>query len=112
MVRTRPLLIAGLLLLCSRVAPAQDLTGDWQGTLSIGPRQLRLILHVDKPADAAWRATLASIDQSPGWGAGHAVVGGTVSGTSFKSSVAALRGAYDGTIAPDGNSIAGTWTQG
>jgi pimeloyl-ACP methyl ester carboxylesterase len=36
----------------------------------------------------------------------------TVSGTNFKLSVAALRVAYDGTIAADGNSISGTLTQG
>jgi hypothetical protein len=73
MVRTRPFWIAALLLTCSCVVSAQDLTGDWQGTLSVGPRQLRLILHVDKTADTAWKATLASIDQSPDWGAGTPV---------------------------------------
>jgi non-heme chloroperoxidase len=112
MVRTRSLRIAALLLMCSRLASAQDLKGDWQGTLTVGPRQLRLILHVDKAADATWRATLASIDQSPDWGAATPVDSVTVSGTSFKFAVAALRGTYDGTIAADGNSIAGTWTQG
>jgi pimeloyl-ACP methyl ester carboxylesterase len=111
-VRTRSIWIAALLVMCSRVVPAQDLAGDWQGTLSLGPRQLRLILHVDKAADAAWKATLASIDQSPDWGAGAPVDSVAVSGTSFKFTVAALRGAYDGTIAADGNSIAGMWTQG
>jgi pimeloyl-ACP methyl ester carboxylesterase len=35
----------------------------------------------------------------------------TVSGTSFKLAIAALHGTYDGTIATDGNSIVGTWTQ-
>src|SRR4051794_32161616 len=112
MMRTRSLWIGALILMCSRVAPAQDVRGDWQGTLSVGPRQLRLILHVDKADDTTWNATLASIDQSPDWGAGAPVDSVTVSGTSFKFSVAALRGAYDGTIAADGNSIAGTWTQG
>ena len=113
MIKTRSLWIAALLLLmCSRVAPAQDVTGDWQGTLSVGQVQLRLILHVDKAEDTTWKATLASIDQSPDWGAGIPVDAVTVSGTNFKFAVAALRGAYDGTIAADGNSIAGTWTQG
>jgi len=113
MVNTRSLWIAALLLLMSsRAAPAQDLTGDWQGTLSVGQVQLRLILHVDKADDTTRKATLASIDQSPDWGAGVPVDSVTESGTSFKFSVAALRGAYDGTIASDRNSIAGTWTQG
>ena len=113
MVKTRSLWIGALLLLmCSRVARAQDVTGDWQGTLSVGQVQLRLILHVDKAEDTTWKATLASIDQSPDWVPGDPVDSVTVSGTSFKFAVAALRGAYDGTIAADGSSVAGTWTQG
>src|SRR5262245_30294389 len=112
MITTRSLWVAVLLLMCSRLVPAQDLKGDWQGTLSVGPRQLRLILHVDKAADMTWKATLASIDQSPDWGAGTPVDSVTVSGTRFTFAVPALRGSYEGTIAADGNSIEGTWTQG
>src|SRR5215467_15539290 len=112
MVTTRSLRIAALLLMCSRLVSAQDLKGDWQGALSVGTRQLRLVLRVDKAADSTWKATLSSIDQSPDWGAGTPVDSITVSGTSFKFAVAALRCTYDGTIAADGNSIAGTWTQG
>ena len=114
MVRTRSIWIAALLLTCSRIVPAQDLAGDWQGTLSVGQRQLRLILHIDKTADTTWKATLASIDQGPDpdWGDRAPVDSVTVSGTSFTFSVAALGGAYDGTIAADGKSIAGTWSQG
>jgi pimeloyl-ACP methyl ester carboxylesterase len=109
---TRSLWIATVLLMLSQRVSAQDLKGDWQGTLSVGPRQLRLILHVDKAGDTTWQATLASIDQSPDWGARTPVDSVTVSGTSFKFAVAALRGTYDGTIAADGNAIEGTWTQG
>jgi hypothetical protein len=57
--------IAALLMMCSRAVFAEDLTGDWQGALTIGTQQLRLILHIDKADDASWKATLASIDQSP-----------------------------------------------
>ena len=112
MMTTRSLWTATLLLMLSQLVSAQDLKGDWQGTLSVGPRQLRLVLRVDKAADTTWKATLASIDQSPDWGAGTPVDSVTVSGTSFKFAVAALRGTFDGTIAADGNSIEGTWTQG
>jgi len=104
--------IAALLMMSSRAVFAQDLTGDWQGALSIGTQQLRLILHIDKADDASWKATLASIDQSPDRGARMPADTVTVAGTSFKMTVAALRGSFDGTIAADGNSIAGTWTQG
>jgi hypothetical protein len=55
--------ILAALVLCSGGAAAQDLNGDWQG--SLGPTPLRLILHVEKGDGATWEATLASIDQSP-----------------------------------------------
>jgi bla regulator protein blaR1 len=111
MVRTRALWIAALFLMSSRLLSAQDLTGDWQGTLGAAPRQLRVVLHIEKTDGSAWKATLASIDQTPDWGAGMPIDSVTVEGTSVKL-IAALRGSYDGTIAADGNSIAGTWTQG
>jgi hypothetical protein len=67
---TRSLWIATLPLMFGQLVSAQDLKGDWQGTLSLGPnRQLRLILRIDKASDTTWKATLASIDQSPDWGA-------------------------------------------
>ena len=98
------------LLLCSGGAAAQDLSGDWQGAL--GPTPLRLILHVEKGDGATWKATLASIDQSPDWGAAIPVDAVTLQESTFEFSIAALRGTYSGTIAADGNSIDGTWNQG
>ena len=102
--------ILAALALCSGGASAQDLSGDWQGAL--GPAPLRLILHVEKGDGAAWKATLASIDQSPDWGAAMPVDAVTVEGSKLEFSVAAVRGTYSGTIAADGNSIDGTWSQG
>jgi len=112
MVRSRALWIAALVLMSSRMLSAQDLTGDWQGTLGDAPRQLRVVLHIEKTESSSWKATLASIDQTPDWGAGMPIDSVTVEGTSVKLAIAALRGSYDGTIAADGNSIVGTWTQG
>lgn len=112
MSRTKAVWILAALVLCSGGAWAQDLSGDWQGALGAAPQQLRLILHVAKGDGAAWKATLASIDQSPDWGAATPVDELTVKGSTFKFSIAALRGTYSGTIAEDGNSIAGTWSQG
>jgi pimeloyl-ACP methyl ester carboxylesterase len=112
MTKIRALGIVALLLMCSPVLSAQDLTGDWQGALGAAPRQLRVILHIEKDDRSAWKATLASIDQSPDWGAGMPVDAVTAQGTSVKFVVAALRGSYEGTLAADGNSIVGTWSQG
>ncbi len=112
MKKTRTFGIVAMLALCSRAAFAQDPAGDWQGALSIGTQQLRLILHIDKAGGDSWKATLSSIDQSPDRGARMPADTVTVAGTSFKMTVAAIRGSFDGTISADGNSIAGTWTQG
>ena len=110
--RMKTLWIAAVLVLCSRASIAQDLAGDWQGALGIGTQQLRLIVHIDKGEGATWKASLLSIDQSPDRGARMAVDSVTVQGTSFKLAAAQLRATYEGTIAADGNSIAGTWSQG
>ncbi|HEX7238011.1 MAG TPA: alpha/beta fold hydrolase, partial [Gammaproteobacteria bacterium] len=97
------------LALCSGGASAQDLSGDWQGALAPA---LRLILHVEKGDGATWKATLASIDQSPDRGAAMPVDNVTLQGSTLEFSIAAIRGSYSGTVAADGNSIDGTWTQG
>jgi non-heme chloroperoxidase len=110
--RTRAFCIAAVVMLFAHAAVAQDLAGDWQGTLSAGPQQLRLIVHIDKAADGRWKAWLLSIDQSPDRGARLPVDSVSVQGKSVKLSAAPLRATYEGTMAEDGNSIAGTWTQG
>jgi hypothetical protein len=51
---------------------AQDISGDWQGTLNEGPRELRTILQVKEGDSGEWKAVLLSIDQSPDKGAGMA----------------------------------------
>jgi non-heme chloroperoxidase len=84
-----------------------DIAGDWQGTL--GEKKLRLVVRLTASDDGAWRATLYSIDQSIQPIPIDAVA---LEGRSLKFAVNAIRGAYDGTISPDGDSIAGTWIQG
>src|SRR4051812_29585594 len=100
-----------LMLMCSATSSAQSLAGDWQGTLS-GIRPLRLIVHVEPAGGSAWKATLASIDQSPDWGAALPADSVAVQGSSFKLVIGALRGSFDGTVSADGTSITGNWAQG
>lgn len=104
--------IVALMLLGRGVASAQDLTGDWQGAIAVGPSQLRLIVHIDKTSGGAWKATMASIDQSPDWGAAMPIDTFTADGSTIAFGVAPIRGSYTGTVASDGRSIAGTWSQG
>ncbi len=87
---------------------AQDITGTWQGTLQAG-RELRTVIKISKADGGALKAVMYSIDQG---GAGIGVSAITLQGSTFKMSIAGIGGTYEGKLSEDGNSIAGTWTQG
>lgn len=106
----RFMIMATLIFLAVGVSRAQDIAGDWQGTLSAGGQDLRLVLHVTKAPDNSLKATLDSIDQPGGNGI-------PVSSISLKDSrlnlgVEMVHGTYEGKVAADSNTITGTWTQG
>ena len=88
---------------------AQDIVGDWQGTLKTGSRDLRIVLHITKETDSGWKAALFSLDQGTESIAANSV---TLEGSKLKVTVDALRGTYEGQVSNDGSSINGTWTQG
>lgn len=84
-----------------------NVTGTWQGTLEAGPRKLRIVFKISLEDDKL-KATLYSIDQqAPGVPASTV----TKDGSTIKIALAGL-GSYEGKLSGDGNSIAGTWTQG
>src|SRR5215471_18408704 len=86
---------------------AQNVTGDWQGTLEAGPRKLRLVFKISF-ADDKLKATLYSIDQpAPPMPASSV----TKDGSTVKIVIGGL-GSYEGKLAASGNEITGTWTQG
>jgi pimeloyl-ACP methyl ester carboxylesterase len=90
-------------------ASAQDIVGDWQGTLKAGPAELRLVLHITGASPDGLKATLDSIDQNA-----HGI---PINSISIRKSVLTFRadsigGSYDGRLNAAGTSIAGTWTQG
>jgi non-heme chloroperoxidase len=91
---------------------AQDISGDWQGTLKPGSQELRIVLKVAKSDSGEWRATMLSIDQGPDRGAGMSSTSFSQDGSNIKFAVAQIRGSYEGKLDADGASITGTWTQG
>ena len=91
---------------------AQDISGDWQGTLKAGPRELRLVVKIDKAANGSWNAELLSIDQIPDRGVGIPANSVTLQGSNLKFIINAARITYEGTVSADGSSVKGTWTQG
>ena len=84
-----------------------DIAGDWQGTLQAG-KSLRVIARFAK-TDKGLGAKLYTIDQTP---QPFTASGVTVDGSTVKFSVDAILGSFQGTLSADGNTIAGTWTQG
>jgi hypothetical protein len=86
---------------------AQDVSGDWQGTLQ-GKAPHRLMLQIVKTSSRGWEATLYRIDQT---GEPEAVPSVKISGLELKLG---LRdgGTYDGKISTDATEIRGSWTEG
>ena len=102
-------LLACSLFILMGLSYAQDITGDWQGTLHAGAADLHLVLHIAKGDAGALKATLDSVDQ--------AANGIPVSSISFKDSklnfsVELVNGTYEGTLSVDGTTFSGTWSQG
>jgi uncharacterized protein (TIGR03435 family) len=86
-----------------------DISGDWQGTLE--PPQgkaLRLILRITK-SDNRWSAKFYSIDQP---GQAINVTSVKFDGSSIICDVTQIGGTYEGKLSADGNTLAGSFTQG
>ena len=103
------ILILAILLLAAGIAHAQDITGDWQGTLNAGAAELRLVLHITKAADGSLKATLDSVDQGAN---GIPVNSVTLKDSKLNLEVQAVNGTYEGKVSADGKTISGTWSQG
>jgi uncharacterized protein (TIGR03435 family) len=84
-----------------------DISGNWQGTLQLPQRSLRIILQVTK-TDKGWAAKLYNIDQpSPP----ITVTSISTDGPTVKYTVELMGLNYEGKLSGDENSIVGTWTQ-
>ena len=108
--RFRTLSVVALGLLLGSRAAAQDLAGDWQGTLEAGAQQLRVIVKLTKVEDGQWTGTFSSVDQGD-WGSRSDVSAVVLQGQHVTFSVTAIGGSYQGTLSADGTSIEGIWKQ-
>jgi hypothetical protein len=89
---------------------AQDITGNWQGTItSPQGKPLRIVLQVTHDDSGALKAKIYSIDQGPTGDWADFV---TLRESTVKFVVGMIGLSYEGKLSQDGNTIAGTWTQG
>ncbi len=91
------------------ILQAQDILGDWHGTLKAGGAELHLLLHIARGDNGALKATLDSVDQGAN---GIPVTSATLQGSDLKLRIESLHGSYEGKVSSDASVIAGTWTQG
>src|SRR4029434_5525546 len=89
-------------------AQAQNVTGNWQGTLQAG-KELRIVFVIANADGGGLRATMISIDQG---GQGIPANTVTLQGSTLRISVSVINGNFEGTVSPDGQSITGNWSQG
>ena len=101
--------LCALAMLLGTTLRAQDIAGDWQGTLKDGAQELRIVLQIAKGDNGGWKATMYSIDQTTD---AIPINSTALEGSNLKLTVDAVQGTYAGKLSTDGNSIAGTWTQG
>jgi non-heme chloroperoxidase len=89
---------------------AQDIAGDWQGTIMDQAQPLRTIMQISRADGGGWKVSLLSVDQS---GTDHprAASSVTLEGSVLKVTFNQLGGVYDGKLGADGHSISGTWKQ-
>jgi uncharacterized protein (TIGR03435 family) len=98
--------VALLVLSATLLAQAQNMAGQWQGVLQAG-KDLRIVVVITN-ADGL-RATMHSIDQTP---QGIPATAITLQGTTLRMSFSGIGVNFEGTVAADGNTVTGTFTQG
>jgi pimeloyl-ACP methyl ester carboxylesterase len=97
-----------LCILSTTIVSAQDVTGDWLGTIKVNGAELRVALHITKGASGALAATLDSIDQAGSW----PVSSITLQDSTLKLAIDPIRASYEGKVSSDASSITGNWVQG
>jgi uncharacterized protein (TIGR03435 family) len=92
----------------SAATGAQDLPGNWQGTMHTGKDQ-RIVVNIRAGEKDGWSAKMYSIDQ----GAQPVnVVLLTKQDSNIKIAIDTIGSAFEGKLSWDGKTIAGTWTEG
>ena len=91
---------------CGTISQAQDITGQWNGVLSVQGVNLRIVFHINKTAEG-YTSTMDSPDQGA---AGIRVATTTFGGSKLSLLVPNIGLSYEGELKTD--SIVGTFKQG
>lgn len=104
-------LLAAATVFSAGALPAQNLAGNWQGTLGAPPNALRLVLRVARAADGRLGGSLVSVDQG-GWDDAIPIDSVVLRGSTVAFFLSDVGGTYRGTLTGHGSAIRGQWTQG
>jgi hypothetical protein len=97
--------LAAALLFAATLAPAQDISGEWHGSVEVSnDAPLRLALHI------ANRNT-ASVDSADEGVTALPADSVEVDDATLRFEITSIAGVYEGTVASDGSRITGTWSQ-
>lgn len=95
-----------LTLLAALPVLAQDIAGDWLGTLHAGPMDLRFLVHITRGTDGILTGTMDSLDQNA---KGIPIRSIELKESKLTFALAAIH--YEGTVNKDFTAIEGTFTQ-
>jgi|HubBroStandDraft_6_1064221.scaffolds.fasta_scaffold168267_2 murein DD-endopeptidase len=84
-----------------------DFAGNWKGELGDGANKLHILLTITKTADGGFAGQGQSVDQ----GATFPLEKVSLKGDAVHFEVAAIGGAYDGTLNAARTELKGSWTQ-
>jgi CubicO group peptidase (beta-lactamase class C family) len=101
------IVVAAVAMLSANTLQAQDIAGDWQGTLKGAGPDSRLVLHITKMDKGVWSASLQDIDNSPD---STPVTSITLQEFTLKFSIDS-RIAYEGKLSADRTAIIGSWKE-
>lgn len=90
------------------VAHAQNVVGDWSGTVSADHGSLHINLHITKGQGGELKATIDSVDEGA---MGVPVKSIVLKGSELTLDVAQAGGTYKGNVNRDSSAIVGTWTK-
>src|ERR1700677_25826 len=95
-------------LFAANLVYAQDITGNWQGTLDQGGQKLRVILQIERGDNDTLKGRAYSIDQTT-----LPMAFTTVSfhDETLTFAINDVHATFEGKLDSSGNTIAGTFTQ-